>query len=91
MFAVNIVVVVFFFIFFVYYSFVNFLLVILAIDCGIVQTPQNGSMRGEMTTYSNSLTFDCDEGFTLYGSSSRKCQANGTWSGSDALCKGICT
>ena len=88
MFALNIAL--FHFVLFITLSS-NFHLVIPAIDCGIVQTPQNGTMRGGMTIYPNLLRFDCDVGFTLYGSNSRKCQANGNWSGSEALCKGICT
>lgn len=42
-----------------------------------------------MTVFPHLLRIYCDEGFTLLGSASRKCQANGTWSGTDALCKGI--
>ena len=34
------------------------------------------------------LLFTCDVGFTLVGAVVRKCQANGTWSGTDALCQG---
>ena len=34
------------------------------------------------------LLFTCDVGFTLVGAVFRKCQANGTWSGTDALCQG---
>ncbi|XP_068694975.1 sushi, von Willebrand factor type A, EGF and pentraxin domain-containing protein 1-like isoform X1 [Montipora foliosa] len=58
-----------------------------AINCGVLQTPLNGSMIGEMTTFPSIARFYCDEGFTLHGSASRKCQANGRWHGKDVLCK----
>jgi len=58
-----------------------------AIDCGNLPTPRNGSIHGEHTTYSNTLRFICDDGFTLVGSTIRKCGANGTWSGVGTVCK----
>ncbi|XP_020615812.1 CUB and sushi domain-containing protein 3-like isoform X2 [Orbicella faveolata] len=58
-----------------------------AIDCGKLQAPQNGSVFGRNTTYPHTLRFTCDVGFSLFGSSDRKCQANGTWSGTNALCQ----
>jgi len=64
------------------------LLFLPAIDCGKLQAPQNGSVFGRNTTYPHTLRFTCDVGFSLFGSSDRKCQANGTWSGTNALCQG---
>lgn len=61
-----------------------------AVDCGVVKPLLNGSISGEMTVFPHLLRIHCDEGFTLLGSTSRKCQANGTWSGRDAFCKGTC-
>lgn len=63
-------------------------LFLLAIDCGIVKTPQNGSVLGEVTTYPNVLRFYCDEGFTLHGADIITCQASGSWSGTAPICKG---
>ena len=62
----------------------------LAVDCGILLAPQNGSVQGEVTTFPNELQFECDEGFTISGSSKRKCLANGTWNGSATRCRGKC-
>lgn len=67
-----------------YYFFV----IALAIDCGPLPVPQNGSLLGKMTVYPSILQFSCDEGFTLHGSSYRKCQTNGAWSGNSSFCKG---
>ena len=65
----------------------NFLYV-LAVDCGLIVTPQNGSKLGEKTTYPHSVRFACDEGFILLGSVERYCLSKGMWSGQQALCQG---
>ena len=62
--------------------------IFLAIDCGFLFAPRNGSVHGERTTYPNTVRFSCDEGFTLLGSTKRTCQTNGAWSGTKAVCKG---
>ena len=59
-----------------------------AVDCGPLSVPTNGSSSGESTVFPNTVLFRCDPGFLLQGSSSRKCQANGTWSGYSATCVG---
>ena len=48
----------------------------------------NGSSSGVSTVFPDSLLFNCDPGFILNGSSSRTCQANGTWSGLSTVCVG---
>ena len=45
-------------------------------------------MYGDKTTYPNIWHFSCDEGFTQHGSTERKCQPNGTWSGKSTFCQG---
>lgn len=60
----------------------------LAIDCGPLMAPINGSISGDKTTYPNLLRFECDEGFTLNGFNERHCQANGKWSGNATFCQG---
>ena len=49
----------------------------------------NGSFSGDPTVFPNRVLFDCDPGFILHGSSTRKCQANGTWSGLPTACIGM--
>lgn len=60
----------------------------LAVDCGRLSAPLNGSLQGAATTFPNTLEFSCDEGFILDGSAIRTCQANATWSGKAAICRG---
>ena len=63
-------------------------LLFLAVSCGYIAIPQNGSRRGEEMTYPNSVEFRCGEGFIMVGSVVRKCLANGTWDGQETICKG---
>ena len=60
----------------------------LAVDCESLSMLMNGSEYGEQTTYPNAFKFECDKGFTLLGSTVRKCQTNGTWSGVEPFCQG---
>ena len=48
----------------------------------------NGSLSGNLTVFPNIVTFSCDPGFILRGSSIRKCQSNGTWDGYVTTCEG---
>ena len=57
-------------------------------DCGILSVPLNGSLSGNETTFPNKITFSCDEGFILNGSSVRRCLSDGSWSGIQTSCKG---
>ena len=66
----------------------NHLYLFLAVDCGPLSAPKNGSSSGNITVFPNSLVFKCDPGFILNGSATRACQANGTWSGMQATCNG---
>lgn len=67
----------------------RFHLLVLAKDCGPIESPSNGSSFGNLTVYPHEVSFACDEGFILNGSSIRRCTAEGTWSGTPALCEGI--
>lgn len=60
----------------------------LAVDCGPLAVPMNGSLSGDSTVFPNSVFFNCDAGFILNESSKRTCQADGTWSGSRTVCVG---
>lgn len=48
----------------------------------------NGTVLGDQTTYPNKLSFYCDEGFELVGSSIRQCRADGNWNGQQPTCNG---
>lgn len=61
----------------------------LAVDCGRLSVPMNGSSFGNITVFPNSVQFICDPGFILHGSVVRTCQTNGRWSGFQTLCTGM--
>ena len=42
------------------------------------------------TQYQMSITFSCDTGYSLVGSPTRTCQADGSWSGESPFCEGWC-
>ena len=45
-----------------------------------------GQIEGRSMEYGSTLKFSCNTGYTLRGSRGRTCQANGIWSGEEALC-----
>ena len=59
-----------------------------AVNCGPLPVPINGSSSGASTVFPNNVLFNCDHGFILSGSTMRTCQPNGTWSGLPSLCSG---
>jgi len=67
-----------------------------AIPCGNLSSPVNGQVRLEADTFGSQANYSCSEGYALNGNSTRECQADGQWSGSEPTCEGrsatyICT
>ena len=69
---------------------VAIIITFVAVNCGGLSSPLNGSISGNLTVYPNIVTFSCDPGFIQRGPSVRKCQSNGTWDGYATNCEGIC-
>ena len=61
---------------------------IIEISCSNLTTPADGSKKGSWNSFKDIITFSCNNGFTLSGSTFRQCQANGRWTGSPAVCTG---
>ena len=61
-----------------------------AVDCGDPGTLANGVRRLTTTTLNSVVTYQCNRGYELDGSSSRVCQATGVWSGLLPICRGVC-
>jgi len=57
-------------------------------DCGDLSAPSNGQISINATTFGSMATYSCDLGYTLDGNTSRTCQSNGQWSGSQPSCNG---
>ena len=65
-------------------------------DCDSLTKPDNGrvdTLNG--TTFGSTATYTCDTGYTLSGSQSRICGADGNWTSFNPLCEGkaliVCT
>ena len=67
---------------------VAIIITFVAVNCGGLSSPMNGSISGNLTVYPNIVTFSCDPGFILRGSSVRKCQSKETWDGYETNCEG---
>ncbi|XP_070554202.1 uncharacterized protein [Ptychodera flava] len=55
--------------------------------CENITAPLNGTDIGKDYSYSSIVSFVCDVGFNLIGSSDIRCQANGTWNSSIPNCE----
>ena len=56
--------------------------------CPKLNDPENGDVKISGVIPGSKATYQCDKGFILVGSSSRRCQRNGKWSGEAPICKG---
>ncbi|XP_009703787.1 PREDICTED: CUB and sushi domain-containing protein 3-like, partial [Cariama cristata] len=54
--------------------------------CGDPGIPAQGKREGKSFIYQSEVSFSCNPPFILVGSSTRICQADGTWSGSSPRC-----
>ena len=62
-------------------------------DCHLLFNPNDGVMNcllgsdDELPSYEDVCSFKCNTGYELTGSDTRTCQSNGSWSGSEAMCR----
>ena len=59
----------------------------------MITNPNNGEINCSLgddgvPSYEDTCNFTCNTGYELTGSDTRTCQSNGSWNGSDAVCKG---
>lgn len=60
----------------------------LTASCPALQAPVDGKKFGTKYLVDHEVHFACDPGFQLLGSSTRMCQANGSWTGQEPRCAG---
>ena len=60
------------------------------VNCNDPGALENGARSGSVFTFGGEVTYTCNPGYTLSGSSIRRCQANGLWSGTPASCTSKC-
>ena len=63
-----------------------------SVQCSSLINPNNGTINcspGDdgVLFYADTCSFTCNTGYELTGSDTRTCQGNGSWSGSDVVCK----
>ena len=57
------------------------------VDCRTLHTTTNGQVSyPNRTTFRQIATYSCNTGYNLVGDSTRRCQADGMWSGSEPTC-----
>lgn len=56
--------------------------------CGDPGTPSKGRREGRSFIFKSEVTFSCSASYVLVGSTTRMCQDDGTWSGSQPRCIG---
>jgi len=59
----------------------------LIVSCGDPGTPTNGVRYGDTFTYQSRVVMECDPQYKLVGETTRTCQADGTWSGTQPICE----
>ena len=53
---------------------------------GVITVPENGQVSVGEITLGSVATYTCNDGFVLTGTSTRTCQADGTWSDDNPTC-----
>ena len=59
-----------------------------AVQCGNLSSPVNGQVNVEGNAFGSQANYSCSEGYVQNGNSTRTCQADGQWSGSEPTCEG---
>ena len=50
-------------------------------------TNRNGAVNVPSNNFGSTATYTCNTGYTINGDTTRMCQADGTWSGSEPTCQ----
>ena len=73
---------------FMYIHIPHLFLIIAAVSCPDPKSPSHGSRSGDDFTFGKKVSYTCDRGYKITGSSNRTCTASGTWSGIQPTCTG---
>ena len=61
-------------------------------ECPALSSPDHGQVTpGGSVPYPDTVNYTCNSGFNIIGETTRNCQSDGSWSGTDPTCieKGI--
>lgn len=59
---------------------------ITVVRCPYLDTPVNGNKTQTGDSEGAIAVFTCDQGYSMFGTAKRVCQADNTWSGADVMC-----
>ncbi len=59
------------------------------VNCTLLETPSNGELDEDGVSFGSEVTYSCDIGYVLSGDTSRTCQPDGNWTGSDPMCNSM--
>jgi hypothetical protein len=59
------------------------------VDCGPPASPSNGNVTAQATKYGSTASYSCSFGYTLSGTATRTCQADGSWSDTEPTCSAV--
>ena len=59
----------------------------IGVDCNTPKQLHGGTVSYDGTGYNMVVSYKCDEGYSLIGSSRRVCQSSGKWSGEEPFCE----
>ena len=70
----------------------NLLCFYILVSCPSLTDPSNGMIScslgdDNIPSYEDICTFTCNTGYVLTSSNTRTCQSDGSWSGSDIVCR----
>ncbi|KAG8455052.1 hypothetical protein GDO86_001318 [Hymenochirus boettgeri] len=60
-----------------------------AVSCGRPTAPSNGDVVGSNFTFGETVSFRCNEGYTLIGNEETMCLSNGSWSHKQPSCESV--
>ncbi|CAH1263510.1 CSMD3 [Branchiostoma lanceolatum] len=59
------------------------------LQCASLASPNHGTVSSSLNLAGDTVTFSCDPGFEIVGSTDRLCQSDGTWSGTQPRCRRV--
>ena len=74
---------------FIFYSNTVIFCLNAEIACGEPDIPTHGWIASTTYTYSNTVTFYCEQGYRLQGLNIIRCESNGLWSGPSPKCHSL--
>ena len=61
--------------------------VYIAVDCGALMNPDDGSVSFSTTIFTSIASYSCDTGYNLVGVDQRNCTSAVTWSDGEPTCQ----